>query len=204
MVANVLSFFPAGADTISLSLRYLMLLMVEHPQVQAKVHQELDGVCGRGQLPTLDQKNQLPYTQAVISEMHRWTSFVPLSVTRMAGGDVQVGGYCIPRGSVIVANLHAIHHDPQVWSKPHEFNPDRFLSEDGKRFTKHEALIPFSIGKRSCPGEGLADMEVFLFFTAIMSHFSIHLPEGVDRASFDYSYGLVNSPHHTSFKLKLR
>ena len=89
--------------------------------------------------------------------------------------DMDVGPYKIPKGKSVFAFLYQIHHDPEHYNDPKTFNPSRFIDESGK-FIKDEQVIPFSIGKRFCLGQSLAEKEFFIFFTALMQQFEF-LPD---------------------------
>ncbi|XP_035214162.1 cytochrome P450 2U1-like [Stegodyphus dumicola] len=95
-----------------------------------------------------------------------------------ANADVVVSGYDIPKGSVVVSNLWEVHNDPEYWKDPEKFLPERFLvEEDGKLTTiKPDGFIPFSIGRRNCPGEQVAMIEILHYFVTIMQNFQL-LPE---------------------------
>lgn len=95
----------------------------------------------------------MPYTEAVLQEVLRFSAMVPLGVTHKALREVEFHGFTIPKGTLIFANLYWAMHDPKIWGDPETFRPERFLSEDGKSVLKHEALLPFSTGKRVCLGE---------------------------------------------------
>ena len=86
-------------------------------------------------------------------------------------------GYKIPQGTFVFPNLYGIHHDPKHFKDPERFDPERFITRDdhgNMRYTPDERVIPFSIGKRSCLGQTLAEKEFFLFFSGIMQQFSVH------------------------------
>ncbi|GFS30372.1 cytochrome P450 2D9 [Nephila pilipes] len=105
---------------------------------------------------------------------------------------------------MVLANLWSVHHNPKYWGNDAEiFRPERFLSEDGKRVIKSEHFIPFSIGKRSCPGESYARTEVFLYFTCIFQKFNVSLPEG-KKADFDGQLGIGLAPKPQELCLKIR
>ncbi|XP_019508372.1 PREDICTED: vitamin D 25-hydroxylase isoform X2 [Hipposideros armiger] len=89
--------------------------------------------------------------------------------------DAVVRGYSIPKGTTVITNLYSVHFDEKYWRDPEIFYPERFLDSSGY-FSKKEALVPFSLGRRHCVGEQLARMEMFLFFTALLQRFHLHFP----------------------------
>ncbi|XP_060248665.1 cytochrome P450 2U1 isoform X2 [Meriones unguiculatus] len=103
-------------------------------------------------------------------------------------------GYTIPKGTIVLPNLWAIHRDPAIWEKPDDFCPNRFLDEQG-RLLKRETFIPFGIGKRVCMGEQLAKMELFLMFVSLMQSFTFALPEGSEKPIMTGRFGLTLAPH---------
>jgi len=90
---------------------------------------------------------RLVYLEAVLNEVHRLCSLVPYSVFHRAVRDSSIGGYHIPKNSVIFFSIYDAHHDKEVWGDADNFRPERFLDESGSKVVKHEALIPFSSGK---------------------------------------------------------
>ena len=107
---------------------------------------ELDNVVGRSRLPSLKDRPNLPYTEAVLMEAQRIATIAPFSVPRAANIDTKLFGYDIPKGTMILPNLWRILHDESIWKEPHKFDPSRFLDElEG--LNRREELIPFSLGK---------------------------------------------------------
>ena len=101
----------------------------------------------------------------------------------------------IPKGTQVIPLIHAIHMDPKLWTDPEIFNPERFLSTDGKRVIKPEYFIPFGVGRRSCPGDTLAMGELFLFLSSLLHRFEIRLPEGeIDIPNLEGVCGATFSP----------
>lgn len=190
------TFFGAGSETVRLSMDWLMLTMAAHTDVQRKVQAEIDAVVGRERLPTWTDNAKMPYTQATIMELMRWRTIIPLNILRYTLWDTELNGYFIPRETIVLANIWAVHHDPKNWGEDVEvYRPERFLTEDGKDVVKPEYFIPFSIGKRACPGESYARMEVFLYFVAILQKFNIALPEGA-VPDFEGQLGIGLCPKH--------
>ncbi|XP_070455742.1 cytochrome P450 2D14-like isoform X5 [Equus przewalskii] len=97
------------------------------------------------------------------------------------------------QGTTLITNLSSVLKDETVWKKPFRFHPEHFLDAQG-RFVKQEAFMPFSAGRRSCLGEPLARMELFLFFTCLLQRFSFSVPAGQPRPSDHGVFGIVVSP----------
>ncbi|CAJ1060403.1 cytochrome P450 2J2-like [Xyrichtys novacula] len=187
-----LELFVAGSETTSTTLRWAFLYMAKYPEIQAKVQAEIDKVIGQSRQPSMDDRVNLPYTDAVLHEIQRMGNIVPLSLPHMTNRDVQLGGYTVPKGTTIIPNLTSVLHDKNEWETPYTFNPRHFLNEEGK-FAKKAAFMPFSAGKRLCLGESLARMELFLFYTSFMQHFTFSMPEGVEPVT-DSFFGITRAP----------
>ncbi|XP_072014960.1 cytochrome P450 2B5-like [Amphiura filiformis] len=170
MTGQILLLFLAGTDTTSNTLRWGSQYLVRYPKVQDRIHHEIDTVVGRNRLPKLADKPNLPYTQAVIAELHRIISLVPLSAFHVAGDTTTFRGYTIPKNSVVISNLYAVMHSPEIWGDPEEFRPERFLDDEGN-FHEPDEVIPFGVGRWNCLGEALARQELFIFFSHVLHQF---------------------------------
>ncbi|XP_072015539.1 cytochrome P450 2A10-like [Amphiura filiformis] len=192
--------FNAGTDTTSNTLRWSSQYLVRYPKVQDRIHREIDTVVGRNRLPKLVDKPNLPYTQAVIAELHRIISLIPLSGFHVAGDTTTFRGYTIPKNSLVISNLYAVLHSPEIWGDPEEFRPERFLDDDGN-FRESDELIPFGIGRRICMGEALARQELFIFFTHLLHQFKFEkTSEDAPMPTLEPIEGVVTHPQ----KYKLR
>ena len=138
--------FAAGTETSSSTMKWGCLFMCLHPDIQTKVQEELDREVGRDRMPRLTDRPNLPYTEATLMEIQRRGSITPFGVPRAPSVDTKLSGYDVPKGTVIMPNLWAVHHDPAIWKDPEEFKPERFLDDEG-RLVRREELIPFSIGR---------------------------------------------------------
>ncbi|KAA0201639.1 Cytochrome P450 CYP3213A2 [Hyalella azteca] len=171
--------FAAGSETTSSTLRWMILYMAINPEIQAKVHKRLDEVVPNDRLPSLNDRNQLQYVDAMLLEVMRLSSLVPIGLLHTATADVTFEGFEIPKGTSFMACSEMCHRNPAYWKHPDKFYPEHFLDDEGKLDGKKEGFLPFLIGRRQCLGESLARMELYLFSTAILQRFTIEPPEGV-------------------------
>nr|XP_033785234.1 cytochrome P450 2D15-like [Geotrypetes seraphini] len=195
--------FSAGTETTSTTLRWALLFMLLHPEIQSKVHAEIDRVIGRDRRPELGDQVNMPFTNAVIHETLRCGDIVPIALPHMAYRDTEIQGFFIPKGVVIITNLSSVLKDETYWEKPHQFYPEHFLNAEGQ-FLKREAFIPFSAGRRVCLGEQLARMELFIFFTTLMQRFTFLIPENQPKPQLKPCFAVTSSPHPYQICAKLR
>ncbi|CAJ0567340.1 unnamed protein product, partial [Mesorhabditis spiculigera] len=172
LVAVVVDIWTAGMETTSNTLTWAICYILNHQEVQEKLHEELDRVIKSDRKVTAADKNNLPYVNAVVSEAQRLCNLLPQNLFRVNTEDVTIGGYSIPAGSVIVPQISAVMYDERVFPEPYSFKPERFLKPDGT-YKKYEELVPFSVGKRACVGEGLAKLELYLFLANIFQSYRV-------------------------------
>ncbi|KAF5923109.1 hypothetical protein HPG69_012198 [Diceros bicornis minor] len=191
LIYSTLDLFFAGTETTSTTLRWGLLYLALYPEIQEKVQAEIDRVIGRSQQPSTAARESMPYTNAVIHEVQRMGNIIPLNVPREVTVDTTLAGYHLPKGTMILTNLTALHRDPTEWATPDTFNPEHFL-ENGQ-FKKREAFLPFSVGKRVCLGEQLARSELFIFFTSLVQKFTFRPPNN-EKLNLKFRMGLTVSP----------
>ncbi len=120
--------------------------MLNNPEMQARVRQEIKDAIGLNKAPSMKDKISLPFTEACIMETQRMADIVPLGVPHTTTENIVFRGYDIPKGTTVMSNLYSVHRDTRIWKDPYTFNPERFLDVDGK-VHRREQLIPFSMGK---------------------------------------------------------
>lgn len=145
-IQAVLDMFAAGLETTVGTLRWALLYLTRFPDIQTRLHREVDQVLSPETLPTVTEKQRMPYTEAFVMELLRHSHVAAVGIMHTVTRDTYLDGYVIPNGSTIIPNIASVLKDPDNFKHPEEFNPERFLDEDGS-VLKHETFIPFSIGK---------------------------------------------------------
>ncbi|XP_028443040.1 cytochrome P450 2J2 [Perca flavescens] len=192
MLVGIVEMLEAGTETPSTTLRWALVYMMHYPEIQEKVQAEIDRVIGQSRQPTMADRPNMPYTDAVIHEIQRIGASVPLGFPKMGRKDATLGGYLIPKGTAVFTILASVLFDKNEWVTPGIFNPEHFLDSEGQ-FRKRDAFLPFSAGKRMCLGEHVARMELFLFFTSLFQRFTFSPVPG-EMPSLEGVMGVTHSP----------
>ncbi|KAG7520610.1 cytochrome P450 2J2-like [Solea senegalensis] len=202
LVLCCLDLFLAGTETTSKTLQWGLIYLIKNPHIQDDVQAEIDRVIGQTRQPTMADRPNMSYTDAVIHEIQRMGNIVPLNGPRVAAKDTTLGSYFIPKGTSVMPNLTSVLFDKTEWETPDTFNPKHFLDAGG-RFVRREAFAPFSAGKRACLGEGLARMELFLFFASLLQRFCFSTVDGVELRTEGIT-GATRTPYPFKIHAKAR
>ncbi|KAM4028294.1 cytochrome P450 2C8-like isoform 2-T2 [Anomaloglossus baeobatrachus] len=184
LLMTLISLMAGGTDSTTITLNFSLVLISNYPEVQAKVQQEIDEVTGSAHAPEMMDRAQMPYTNAVVHEMQRVMDLAPVPNYHAVTEETQFRGFTIPKGTTVIPFLSSVLSDPTQWETPEDFNPGHFLDEKGQ-FQLKPAFMAFSAGKRICAGEGLARMEIFLLFSALLQKFTFTLPPGTERQDWN-------------------
>jgi len=168
----------AGHETTANALTWAWVLLAQHPNVEAELHAELDRVLGDGvlrpkRLPTVEDLRQLEYTAMVMKETMRLYPPAP-TVGREALEDFEVGGYHLPKGTIVVVPPHVVHRDARWFPNPEIFDPTRF-SKANEAARRKFTYFPFGGGPRICIGNAFAEMEAVLLLATLAHHFRLRL-----------------------------
>lgn len=169
---EVMTIFLAGHETTANALTWTWYLLSQNPEAETKLHREVDQILA-GRLPTAEDVPQLSYTEMVLAESMRL--YPPAwALGRMAITDVEIGGYVIPRKSLVLMSQFVMHRDPRYFPDPLRFDPDRWLP--GARESRPQfSYFPFGGGPRRCIGEGFAWMEGILLIATLAQQWQMRL-----------------------------
>ena len=176
-IAAIEDMFLAGFESTSTTLRFALAFLANHPNYQEDIQRQLDEVLD-GRSPSLEDRLKLPLIQAMILETLRLGNVLPFAIPHVALTDTTLGGYRVPKDTVIIANTEAVHLDPKCWEDPTVFNPYRHTDADGTLITNQGNFYPFGAGRRVCAGESLAKVELFLFSSWLLQKFTFLPAEG--------------------------
>ncbi|KAL2634086.1 hypothetical protein R1flu_005565 [Riccia fluitans] len=181
IIALLMNVLIAGTETVANTTIWALTEVMRHPEVQEKITDELDSVVGRQRLVEFADLNSLKYLKAVVKEAFRMHPVAALGLPHVAMEDTKAAGYDILKGTRVLVNFFALGRDPTSWSNPNNFVPERFINDKLLDVRGHHfELLPFSTGRRMCPGMemGLERVEMTLaqmFQTCILS-----LPPGME------------------------
>ena len=173
IVAVLADLFGGAIDTSTVSMQWSLAYLIKYPDIQRQLHDELDRVIGRGRLPTLRDIPSLPLLQATVYELLRVTSVAATSIPHSTTADVNVREFVIPKDTLVFINLWSVHRNPEIWKDPDVFNPRRFLNNQGQVIDAKAlaGFMPFSVGRRQCPGQALAIKQLQVFLAVLLHSF---------------------------------
>jgi len=175
--AYALTFLLAGHEKTALLLTWCWDMLAHHPQVQEKLQAETDRVIGN-RFPTMEEIQNLPYTNRVVKETLRMRPPV-WAIGRQALKDCEIGGQHIPKNSTVIVSQWVTHHDARFYDAPYQFLPERW--ENLEKLPRY-AFFPFGGGSRACNAEHLAMTEVIVILTMIARRWNVS-PTQVEPAT---------------------
>ncbi|BFZ13466.1 hypothetical protein BsWGS_16504 [Bradybaena similaris] len=169
IVDNIIEVFMGGIDTTANSLAFLFYLLSKHEAVQTRLVEEIDNVLGKRQATSSDLQ-KMPFLKACVKETLRLFPPIPMNA-RTTTEDISVGGYHIPKNTIIMLNLYVMSRDEEIFSQPDEFRPERWLKGDQEANVHPFSLIPFGFGTRSCVGRRIAETQIYLAAIQVLQRY---------------------------------
>jgi len=170
------SAFATATGTITAAYRTFLLAMTLFPESQKRAMSEIDAFMNStDKLPTIEERESLPYVSAILRETLRWHPTRPLGTPQVAIEDDVYGDIFVPKGSTIIPNHWAMSRDADVYPNPEHFQPERFLNSVGELFNANEDDSPlaFGWGERSCPGRHLAGEVLWTAIAMTLANFAV-------------------------------
>ncbi|KAL6446829.1 hypothetical protein ACFW04_001335 [Cataglyphis niger] len=194
--AQVDTFMFEGHDTTAVAIIWTLFLLGNNLEHQEKVHEELEEIFKDSKtLASIKELSQLKYLDMIIKETLRLFPSVPI-ITRKLAENVKMGNYTFPKDTTIVLGISLTHRNPEVWSDPKKFDPDRFLPDNSKHRNPY-AYIPFSAGPRNCIGQKFALLEEKAILTAILRKWRVKSVKTID--TIQYGFTIVYRPDEDIF-----
>ncbi|EJD49131.1 cytochrome P450 [Auricularia subglabra TFB-10046 SS5] len=202
------SLYGGGSDTSVSSNLSFFLAMTLYPDVQRKAQEEIDALTGGDRLPVYADRARLPYVDALVKEIYRWHPLAPLGLPHYVAQADEYRGLHIPAGSIVVANIWHLLHDPAKYPNPMQFDPERYLRAAAPGINEDPKSYAFGFGRRECPGKHIADSSVWLLATMTLAAFNISKAVDGDgkpiTPSEDYASGTISHPLPFKCDIKLR
>ena len=182
-------------------LIWALVYVTREPALQRKIQQEIKDAIGLDRMPTLEDRDSLPYVVAFIREVLRYSEVATLGIPRRTVENTSLKNMEIEKDTLVIVNVYNIHRDPRHWEEPEKFNPERFLEKDGSlRNLSELSYLPFSTGNRSCVGQQLARGFLFLLITRFFQRLTVNTPPG-DIIPDSLNQGGSFNPDVKPFKL---
>nr|ATG29976.1 CYP77F35 [Taxus chinensis] len=190
-------FLNAGTDTTSTTLQWVIANLVKHQEIQAELYREIVRVVGKERVVEEEDVQRMPYLEAVVKETLRRHPPSKVVLTHAVTEACTVGGFDIPANALVNFSIWEMANDPKVWENPSEFRPDRFMSaEVDLTGSKEIKMMPFGVGRRICPGLGLAMLHLQLVVARLVQKLSWEEKpgEGVDFAEVEEFTIVMKNP----------
>jgi cytochrome P450 len=182
IIFTAVSLYAGGGDAVAISLTVFTMAMAIYPEVQKKAQAEIDAVTGGDRLPTFEDRQRLPYLNALIKELSRWWPVSTLGVPHLADEDIEYEGYLIPKGAYILPGVWWMLHNPDAYPEPEVFEPARFLPPRNEADATQDA---FGYGRRACPGRMFAEANLFSVIAHTLAVFDIRKALDADGKEID-------------------
>uniref|UniRef100_A0A8C0A7F6 Steroid 17-alpha-hydroxylase/17,20 lyase n=1 Tax=Bos mutus grunniens TaxID=30521 RepID=A0A8C0A7F6_BOSMU len=204
MLATIGDIFGAGVETTTSVIKWIVAYLLHHPSLKKRIQHDIDQIIGFNRTPTISDRNRLVLLEATIQEVLRIRPVAPMLIPHKAVIDSSIGDLTIDKGTDVVVNLWALHHNEKEWQHPDLFMP-RFLDPTGTQLISPSlSYLPFGAGPRSCVGEMLARQELFLFMSRLLQRFNLEIPDDGKLPSLEGHASLVLQIKPFKVKIEVR
>ncbi len=203
VICTTIALMGAGIVTVKTTLAWAILYVTKFPDVQRRIQEELDDVIGHMGFPERWDPSDFPYTMATLLETLRFANISPFLMPHAAIRDTTLNGYRIAKHTMVFCNMYSVSKDANLWRDPHNFNPANFLDPTEKMIdpSKRVQLLAFGAGRRRCPGERIAKLEMLILFSALLHNCVL---EPVANATLDldpdYAFSLNPKPYYVKIR----
>lgn len=205
ILATIGDIFGAGLETTTSVVKWTAAYLLHNPQLQKKIQEEIDQNVGFSRTPTISDRNHLVLLEATIREVLRIRPVAPTLIPHKAIVDSSIGEFAIDKGTNVIINLWALHHNEKEWHRPDQFMPERFLDPTGSQLISPSlSYLPFGAGPRSCVGENLARQALFLFMSWMLQRFDLEVPDDGQLPSLEGKPNVVFLIDSYKVKIKVR
>ncbi|KAF5355371.1 hypothetical protein D9757_013345 [Collybiopsis confluens] len=202
LIWSTSSVMGGGMDNNMSTIMTFILAMILYPDVQRKAQQEIFNVIGDSVLPSLSDKPSLPYVQSLVTEVYRWHPSMPLGIPHCLTQDDNYNGMFLPKDTLVIPNVWHMMHDPQIFSDPEVFNPERYKGLDSEM--QKVTDITFGFGRRRCPGFDFAQQSIFAIVATILVTCDILPDVETELPKAEYTSGGIVFPKPFKYKLQPR
>nr|WEQ71782.1 cytochrome P450 17A1 [Moschiola indica] len=205
MLFTIADIFGAGVETSASVIKWIIAYLLHHPLLKKRIQDDIDQNIGFNRNPTISDRNRLVLLEATIREVLRIRPVSPTIIPHKAITDSSIGNFTIDKGTDVVVNLWALHHNEKEWQRPDLFMPERFLDPTGTQLISPTlSYLPFGTGPRSCVGEVLARQELFLFTCRLLQRFDLEIPDDGKLPILEGQTGLILEIEPFKVKVKER
>jgi cytochrome P450 len=184
------------------------LAMTLFPTIQDTASSEILAAIGPDRLPVSSDRAKLPYIEAIVKETHRWLLVAPMGLPHASTAEDTCRGYRIPAGSLLLANNYHFTHDPNVYSDPKVFRPERYFAKPNKPAEPDPSQFVFGYGRRICPGRHVADNALFVTIAQVLAVFQIRKAVGRDGKNVEpeerFAPGVITHPVPFQCEIKVK
>ncbi|XP_068602702.1 cytochrome P450 [Brachionichthys hirsutus] len=174
ILGSITDLLLAGVDTTSNTVSWSLYLLARNPEIQRRLHREVTAVCPGDKVPISEDISRMPFLKAVVRETLRLYPVVPGNARLVVEGDIVVGGYLFPAGTLFHLCHYCVSHDETIFPDPQAFQPERWLRGAEERSKRHPfGSVPFGFGIRACLGRRVAELEMYLLLSRLIKRYEV-------------------------------